>query len=179
MVKKIESIKDEKFVKICPRCKSTNISIDPTNPLFGSEGLPPTYICNKCNYTNKIFPEIAVSEIKSFKKSKIKVNKEALRSDIIDKSYGKFMVRGIWKISGPLLIILSLIFFYAALNPVKCYTKPSDSFIDSPNEFNQDVQTCEKDFSKTINPDPLIYGLSLFFSGLVAIYFSYVRKYKD
>ena len=39
--------------KICPKCKSENIRI-----LVTTIGESPEYVCNKCGYSNTIFPEL-------------------------------------------------------------------------------------------------------------------------
>ncbi len=53
------------YVKICPKCRSLNISI--VNKITMGF-LPSEYICNNCKYTGFIFPEINVNKIKKLKK---------------------------------------------------------------------------------------------------------------
>jgi hypothetical protein len=93
-----------KSIKFCPRCKSLNISIDSTNPLVGSDGVPPSYICNDCEYMNKIIPEIGEKDIEKFVKKKPKFKE--IKHNKVDISFGIFEVRVIWKIIGPLIIFL-------------------------------------------------------------------------
>lgn len=54
---------EEKFVKICPKCGSVEITIPPAG-LDLRMSLPD--YCSDCNNIG-IFPEIKISEIKSFK----------------------------------------------------------------------------------------------------------------
>jgi len=53
--------KKERFVRICPKCGSADI----TRPVFRVLG---TLICRHCKYKNPIFPEIEISKIGLFRK---------------------------------------------------------------------------------------------------------------
>jgi hypothetical protein len=45
-------------VKVCPKCSSENIKIDPSN-VKAAVGLSATvYVCLDCSYSGLIFPEI-------------------------------------------------------------------------------------------------------------------------
>ena len=54
-------MKKEKFVRICPKCGSADIS-RPFLKILGS------LTCRNCNYKNPIFPEVAINKIELFRK---------------------------------------------------------------------------------------------------------------
>ena len=48
--------------KFCPKCKSFNVKIDITaSSVFG---VPQNWICNDCDYSNFVFPELNKLELK-------------------------------------------------------------------------------------------------------------------
>ena len=53
-------MKDPEYIKICPKCKSINVSIQ--NKIVAGF-LPVKYFCNKCKYSNYIFPEINTNKL--------------------------------------------------------------------------------------------------------------------
>ncbi len=53
-------MKDPEYIKICPKCKSINVSIQ--NKIVAGF-LPVEYFCNKCKYSNYIFPEINTNKL--------------------------------------------------------------------------------------------------------------------
>jgi hypothetical protein len=105
----------ERYTRVCPKCKSFEVYMDASNPLQGSLGLPPLYICDKCKYSGVSFPEVQISELDDFKE---KVKKKHLsktkkdKSSLVDVSYGDFIVRFLWKISSPVTIIGGIIFLF-------------------------------------------------------------------
>ena len=48
----------EKPVRICPKCKSTDISPDLSIQAYGKGSFFNEYKCNKCGYTGQFFPEV-------------------------------------------------------------------------------------------------------------------------
>jgi predicted RNA-binding Zn-ribbon protein involved in translation (DUF1610 family) len=103
--------KKEKYIMICPKCKSSDIYRDKSNPLQAATGLPDMYICNKCEFRGYTFPEIPISELEEFQEKIKKGNIEQIKtvkSKQIDTSYGKFIVNIWWKIFSPLTILLGL-----------------------------------------------------------------------
>ncbi len=44
--------------RICPRCKSTDISSDLSAQAYGKGSFFNEYKCNDCGYTGQFFPEI-------------------------------------------------------------------------------------------------------------------------
>ena len=111
MVKKLEKKKEEKYVMVCPKCKSPDIKIDKTNPLQPAMGLPAMYICGKCGHSGYAFPEVPLSELDKFEEG---YNKERIVDSVTDKSlkvdtsYGSFVVRVLWKISSPITLIFGI-----------------------------------------------------------------------
>jgi len=97
------------YVQICPKCKSTDVFMDHSNPLQGAMGLPPNYVCNNCNHTSHVFPEVDMS------KKKLKVNSKAKKNKVskVDTSVGDFDVRVTWKVAAPLLVLLGIIAYFA------------------------------------------------------------------
>jgi len=55
----------EKFIKICPKCGSIDITIPPAGMDFG---MAISDYCSDCK-NRGIFPEIEISKIKNFKKN--------------------------------------------------------------------------------------------------------------
>ena len=51
----------EKLVRICPKCKSTDISPDLSIQSYGQGSFFNGYKCNKCGYSGQLFPEIKKS----------------------------------------------------------------------------------------------------------------------
>jgi C4-type Zn-finger protein len=55
--------KSEKYVRVCPICKSVKLSINNSNPFFVSANIW-EYKCRNCGYKNvqSLFPEMKISE---------------------------------------------------------------------------------------------------------------------
>lgn len=110
--KKKKSSKKEKvkYIKFCPKCSSIEINRDKST--MQSLGyLPTKYICDNCGYSSFNFPEIEIEKINELKIKSKESDKNNLKSELIDTSYGKFIVRGYWKIFGPLSLMLGLFFY--------------------------------------------------------------------
>jgi len=45
-------------VKVCPKCGSENVKIDPHNPKAAAGFSTPSYICIDCGFSGTLFPEI-------------------------------------------------------------------------------------------------------------------------
>lgn len=101
----------EKYVQVCPKCKSVNVRQDKST-LQQIGALPTMYICGKCGFSSYIFPEVKLSELKDFENEVEGESKEVkkTKSDLIDMSYGKFEVRLMWKVVSPIAIFLGLLF---------------------------------------------------------------------
>lgn len=62
------SIKKSRYVKICPRCQSTNIKVTNQGGSAGTIfGAPTIYRCLDCGYSNYLFPEIDINNLKDKK----------------------------------------------------------------------------------------------------------------
>lgn len=46
------------FVRVCPKCGSENVKVDPNNPKAAAGFSHPIYCCMDCGCTSPIFPEI-------------------------------------------------------------------------------------------------------------------------
>ncbi len=104
--------KKEKYVMICPKCKSPDVYMDQSNPLQPAMGLPAVYICNKCKQSGNYFPEIKLSDLEDFENEvngtqTTEINKNEVPK--IDTSYGNFTVNVFWKISAPVALVLGIL----------------------------------------------------------------------
>lgn len=57
----------DKLVRVCPKCKSTDISPTLSKEAYGQGALFNEYKCNKCGYVGQFFPEIPEKELKKQK----------------------------------------------------------------------------------------------------------------
>jgi hypothetical protein len=111
MTEKQRAKPKEKYVMVCPKCKSPDISIDRSNPLQGSMGLPSMYVCNKCDHTGYSFPEVEISGLEEFEKevrSENLIDESKDKTPLVDVNYGKFMVTIFWKISSISMLFLGI-----------------------------------------------------------------------
>ena len=95
--------KKETYVTYCPACNSTDV--DNSSVLIGVGGMPANYVCGNCGHTARIFPELEAPEAQKLLVKKIE--------DKVDISYGRFTVNLIWKVFGPLAILLAISMFIA------------------------------------------------------------------
>ena len=63
----------ETYIKICPKCSSTNIERKITP--MSAVGIRNPLHCNSCNFEGELFPEVEEDKINEFKKS-LKQNKK-------------------------------------------------------------------------------------------------------
>jgi len=100
----------QEYVMVCPQCKSPDIRQDKST--MQSLGyLPQMYICNRCGHLGYAFPEVEISQLGEFEAEVSASGASDAKKDqtlLVDVSYGKFFVRGVWKISAPILIILGI-----------------------------------------------------------------------
>lgn len=54
-----------KFIKFCPNCGSTDITIDFSNHVTWAYGTNVNNICKNCNFSNTFFPEAEPSKVKN------------------------------------------------------------------------------------------------------------------
>ena len=120
----------EKFTRICPKCGSTDISVDFSNPAVWDYGAPPNYKCNICDNIGKFFPEVKEELSKYFSEKVIKtqLKTEKVNMDFA-RAYAKvplkifsplYLIFSIWLLieesywAGFISLLFSLLFFYAA-----------------------------------------------------------------
>ena len=109
MKKKNLSRKTESaYVKICPNCKSEDI-FQEKSTMQALGYLHTRYVCENCGYGGFQTIEVKQSELKNLKKND--ENKNA-KSELIDMSYGKFAVRLLWKILGPISIVIGIFLIF-------------------------------------------------------------------
>lgn len=116
MKKDKKDISREEYAKICPKCGSINISQEKST-LQQIGALPTRYICNDCGYIGFGISEIKVSDIrkidelskKDIKKPTPKKEEKQIKPELIDTSYGKVIVRVVWKYLSILIILTGLI----------------------------------------------------------------------
>jgi hypothetical protein len=96
----------EKYVKFCPKCNSTDIKIDFSNPGLLGSGFVNTSRCNHCGYSTNFFPENEVSKIQPIKKIE---NVE--KRELVNATYGK-TINWWWRKIGPIGILSSLILIF-------------------------------------------------------------------
>jgi len=95
---------EENTVMFCPKCNSTDIRMDNSNPLIGVAGVPADYVCTNCGYTARVFPALEESEAKKLVEKKVMDN----TTEKVDVQYGKFAINIWWKIFGPLAILIGI-----------------------------------------------------------------------
>jgi len=68
---------EEDYIKICPKCGSTNIKSDYLSQgLTSAKGFPIIHICESCNFSNNLFPEVPRNRAKDLQKEIIKGKKK-------------------------------------------------------------------------------------------------------
>jgi len=103
-------MKKQKFITVCPKCNSTDISVDFSNKATFAYGLPPKYICNNCDHRSEVFPEIPEEKTEQYKKHKKHITKEPQ----IDATPGYFALRLEFLIFFGLVgIVLALLGYYS------------------------------------------------------------------
>ena len=116
--KQQKSTKKERksYIKFCPKCSSIDIYQD-KSAMQSLGFLPTKYICNNCGYTSFNFPEIDVDELdKIHPQKKQETKKSKNQFELIDTSYGRFYVKVMWKIVGPVFLMYGLIYLYFILD---------------------------------------------------------------
>jgi len=97
----------KKFITICPKCNSTDVKTDFSNPgLVGTGLFVNAKVCNNCGYSSNFFPEIEEDKLPEEKKIKKQEKKE-----LVNTTYGK-NINWLWRFSGPIGIGLSIIFLF-------------------------------------------------------------------
>ena len=61
-----DKIKPDDSIMVCPRCGSTNVATDFSNPLVWAYGIPSNYKCNECRNIGKFFPQIDKDKVEEY-----------------------------------------------------------------------------------------------------------------
>ncbi|MFH1590523.1 MAG: hypothetical protein ABIC95_01210 [archaeon] len=87
------------FVRMCPRCNSTDIGQDFSNPgLVGTGLFANAFRCKRCGYASSFFPEVEKNKI-----PKEKPIEELKKADLVNSDHGKRMDRW-WRYAGFALV---------------------------------------------------------------------------
>lgn len=85
-------MKKERHVKVCPKCGSTDVHVDFSNPVVWAYGTTTKYQCESCGHTAPVFPEMPEKEVAHYKrmlKEKMKEYKgDCDGKDVIDTAPG-------------------------------------------------------------------------------------------
>ncbi len=100
----------KKYVKICPRCYSTDVSPDFSSPAAISAGALYMYRCNRCGFVgpSALFPEVPIDKVPKPKDLK----KIKGRYETVNITYGRG-ITGLWKYLGPIGIFLSIMMYFS------------------------------------------------------------------
>lgn len=89
------------YITICPKCNSTDVKTDFSNPTLVATGLfNNSKVCNDCGYSGNFFPEV--------QKADIPPKKKAEKRDYVNTTAKN--MKFWWKISGPAGIVISIFF---------------------------------------------------------------------
>jgi|TARA_Y100000310_G_scaffold291681_1_gene319799 transposase-like protein len=59
------TVKMQKSLRICPKCKSTDVAKDFSATSYAQSSFFNQYKCNKCNYSSQFFPEVDIKKKKT------------------------------------------------------------------------------------------------------------------
>ncbi len=97
-----------KYVIACPKCNSTDVQTDFSNPAMIQSGMfVNSRVCNNCGYKSDFFPEVEETHMHIIKKVKTLGKRELVNP----KYYSN--VNWLFRIIGPLGFIISLIFIFS------------------------------------------------------------------
>ncbi len=111
----------ERWITVCPKCGSTDVSADFSNPVGVVTGRFQNFkICNHCGYDSMIFPEVPESKVQ-----KPKDLKDVEKRTLVDVGYGQGVTHFWWKIVGPIGLVLNIYMYL--INPFNL----SETFLSS------------------------------------------------
>ena len=58
----------EKYIKVCPKCGSSEVGPDFSNPAVWAYGSNPQYSCDSCQHVGLVFPEVVEKDVKEVSK---------------------------------------------------------------------------------------------------------------
>ena len=101
------------YKKTCPKCGSTDVHVDFSNPVVWSEGTQTKYKCHNCEYVGYFFPEVSDKRRKDFrKKVKHKKHKYPIMDAKTGESVAESYVMGLLIIIGIILVIAAVFYRY-------------------------------------------------------------------
>jgi hypothetical protein len=103
------------MIKVCPKCNSTDIRVE-MGPMT-SMGVPSPYVCENCGLMSYMMPEMERKD--AMKSEVVKPEKVVHRTEVVDVSYGKFVIslyKILWKVMGPALLAISIYMIYGSLS---------------------------------------------------------------
>ena len=80
-----------KWVKVCPVCKSINVSPDLSIPAAVAYGALYNYRCNECGYVGLVFPEVLSEDLDDLKDEEGAENAYPLLSVSFGRGYFEFL----------------------------------------------------------------------------------------
>ena len=107
--------KKKHYVRMCPKCKSLETTTYKDGGIASTGAIPYSFECLKCGFVGRFFPEVAVDELEDVKTEVDAEKKQEPTKDKdedykkVDDSYGKFYVRGFWKIARPFTLLIGVI----------------------------------------------------------------------
>ncbi|MFP4119121.1 MAG: hypothetical protein ACLFTH_03640 [Candidatus Woesearchaeota archaeon] len=60
--------KTKKYIRVCPKCHSSDISVDKSQHGLDVIGQISSYVCDNCGFSGNIFPEVPLSQKPATKK---------------------------------------------------------------------------------------------------------------
>jgi hypothetical protein len=107
---------EKQHVLICPKCNSTDISTDMSNPALVETGLfNNSFRCNHCGYTGTFFPDVEISKLEP-----VKELKDIPKRELMDTRYGK-NINWWWRRIGPVTLLISIILLFFYNNQIVFY----------------------------------------------------------
>lgn len=99
------------YIPVCPKCGSTDVEIDFSNPVVWNYGAPSKNHCRSCGYVASVFPEVEIDSVSSYqKKKKQSSSSKEMASVGMDTETG-FRVGLIEGLLGVISVIVGVIVF--------------------------------------------------------------------
>ncbi|MBI2451546.1 hypothetical protein HYV50_00540 [Candidatus Pacearchaeota archaeon] len=100
-----KNIRKDKYVIMCPKCNSTDVQTDFSNPAMVESGMfINSRVCNNCGYRGDFFPKAVKDRI-----PKLKNLKHIGKRELVNPKYYSNVI-WLFRIIGPIAAIVSLLF---------------------------------------------------------------------